>query len=932
MRNHTSVLVLAAILATGCSLDVSESPSPSDPEQLSVAVAEVSSRSVVLAEFDFSYDAVTGEERFDVRPPTQTEYVSADGTIRQALGFCNDFGTNIGSSGEFRIDTVASTVGTTAAECIPAAGLLDWGTLFYNEGGAFCATIRVENQSGGTIENVTAEIAEITAGYEGYRYRTTPAGTSPCCGTGADLSAFSGQNAPSDLAGGAFLHGSLADGTSADRAWTFRNAGGSFAFSGRLVGAVPEIDNGLDDDCDGRADNALNEYSDGDECAENADCVSGFCESIEVATGFGVCAVTCPVGTYGVDCTECPGGLTNICSGNGECADGAAGAGDCDCDPGWGSDACNSCATGFFGATCAPCVDCGANGACNDGVGGAGGCLCADGYHGATCQFSCSDGSQNGDEEGLDCGGSECDACATGGVTLDCGANGTSVDGTIVYAGGPALPCDPISDTLCITRGSSEPLFNSTSESRYSGSASPAGTTWARGTCDAPISSFSSFINTMGYCPPCRIPGDFCLRETASGAETDIGFTSWQSGGGGAFSYTRAGATCECDTGYHGARCQFSCTDGIQNGDEAAIDCGGSECGVCPPGSQCNFRGTLGTGTVSFTHANNTTDCDQITPDVCINRSTSQPLFNSDAESGWSNATPSGTLWARGTCAAPSTTFDSFVSAVGACPPCHIPGNFCLRTTSNGNEYDIDFRSWQVGGGGGFSYVRTGEACVCEAPYVGATCAFSCSDSLLNGDEQGVDCGGSCAATCADGTACEDASDCTSNYCHPTTALCVTPTCSDGLMNGLEENIDCGVTACGTVCTDVGFGCADHQLGSTIGTNILTGSTAGQANEIQATCAAGQNGGDFTVNWLAPETRTYEFTLDGSSYDSAINIRSGALGPICTNSAPEIACQDDFNDLQPNLLFATTAGTWYLIVIDGYSSSSGNFVFSIIPR
>lgn len=45
----------------------------------------------------------------------------------------------------------------------------------------------------------------------------------------------------------------------------------------------------------------------------------------------------------------------------------------------------------------------------------------------------------------------------------------------------------------------------------------------------------------------------------------------------------------------------------------------------------------------------------------------------------------------------------------------------------------------------------------------------TCTDGIQNGDETGVDCGGSCAAC---------------------------PTCTDGIMNGEEEGVDCGGPDC----------------------------------------------------------------------------------------------------------------------------------------
>ncbi|GEM_PF-1109190 len=54
---------------------------------------------------------------------------------------------------------------------------------------------------------------------------------------------------------------------------------------------------------------------------------------------------------------------------------------------------------------------------------------------------------------------------------------------------------------------------------------------------------------------------------------------------------------------------------------------------------------------------------------------------------------------------------------------------------------------------------------------LGADPGPTCSDGIQNGDETGVDCGGSCPNAC-------------------------TPTCSDGIMNGNETGVDCGGPDC----------------------------------------------------------------------------------------------------------------------------------------
>ncbi|MDO8617321.1 MAG: hypothetical protein Q7N87_00270 [Candidatus Uhrbacteria bacterium] len=75
--------------------------------------------------------------------------------------------------------------------------------------------------------------------------------------------------------------------------------------------------------------------------------------------------------------------------------------------------------------------------------------------------------------------------------------------------------------------------------------------------------------------------------------------------------------------------------------------------------------------------------------------------------------------------------------------------------------------------------------------------AATCSDGKMNGDESGVDCGGSCKV-CADPAVCQIPSQCSSGVCM--SGKCMPPTCDDGVQNQGEVGTDCGgpCKACGT--------------------------------------------------------------------------------------------------------------------------------------
>ncbi len=72
----------------------------------------------------------------------------------------------------------------------------------------------------------------------------------------------------------------------------------------------------------------------------------------------------------------------------------------------------------------------------------------------------------------------------------------------------------------------------------------------------------------------------------------------------------------------------------------------------------------------------------------------------------------------------------------------------------------------------------------------GACAVPSCSDSLRNGSEADVDCGGAACAKCKAGKRCGAAGDCSSGVC--TGGVCQAPSCADGVKNGPESDVDCG--------------------------------------------------------------------------------------------------------------------------------------------
>ena len=93
------------------------------------------------------------------------------------------------------------------------------------------------------------------------------------------------------------------------------------------------------------------------------------------------------------------------------------------------------------------------------------------------------------------------------------------------------------------------------------------------------------------------------------------------------------------------------------------------------------------------------------------------------------------------------------------------------------------------------------KACKVRGDCVGDVCSAakkcitpSCSDGIISGTKTDVDCGGPDCPRCAAGEMCKIAGDCTSGVCTDIGAAlrCQPPSCTDGILNGDETDVDCG--------------------------------------------------------------------------------------------------------------------------------------------
>ena len=134
--------------------------------------------------------------------------------------------------------------------------------------------------------------------------------------------------------------------------------------------------------------------------------------------------------------------------------------------------------------------------------------------------------------------------------------------------------------------------------------------------------------------------------------------------------------------------------------------------------------------------------------------------------------------------------------------------------TKNGNETGVDCGGSGTGTDTHAPGCATDGACTVPADCVNAVCtagkciAPTSSDTVQNGNETGVDCGSSAvgqdtsAPKCADTLTCGVPTDCASGVC--TTGVCQVPTSLDHVKNGNETDEDCGSSVTGDGVVDTG--------------------------------------------------------------------------------------------------------------------------------
>src|SRR5690606_29395605 len=180
-------------------------------------------------------------------------------------------------------------------------------------------------------------------------------------------------------------------------------------------------------------------------------------------------------------------------------------------------------------------------------------------------------------------------------------------------------------------------------------------------------------------------------------------------------------------------------------------------------------------------------------------------------------------------------------SGDGCIDACEVLGETrCAGTVIEGCAIGADgCQSWRAG----LDCAESGNVCDDAAePAVCSSGAGTCTDGAQNQDETDVDCGGTRCDACALGGGCARAADCDSRNCDTVSMTCVTPdtpTCTDGVRNQDETDVDCG----GATCDGCGVGARCAAPGDC--RSGLCGSD-GRCEAAPGTCADGVENQDET--------------------------------------------------------------------------------------
>ena len=416
--------------------------------------------------------------------------------------------------------------------------------------------------------------------------------------------------------------------------------------------------------------------------------------------------------------------------------------------------------------------------------------------------YNCSNTLLDGDETSADCGGPECGPCQ---------------DGSACTSGADCASASCIG-ALCVS------CFNGVrdgNESCTDGGGNCADLCAVPASCGSDADCATGYCNVTESVSVCRYetPSDTCNNGVQSGSETCLD-------GGGVQCRTidklcNETQGCEASIDCFSAACFngtcFSCNNTVADGDESDVDCGGSICAPCGDNATCADPSSCGSGMCTngrcTSYYNDVqdgvetdVDCGGPAPSKCpIGSSCSE---NSDCETQLCDAT------------------------VKVCRE-ETREEICSDGGRGAAESDIDCGGLCTSIG---LKCGDGRECTTDNDCQSTLCALgtcvSCTDQIQTGEETDQDCGGPGCQPCADGRRCVVGTDCASTDCYSGAADRTCVSCSNGVVDGSETDVDCG-GLCQQRC-DLAQHCV---TGSDCGTRYCDSVTT-KTNEATFTCRA----------------------------------------------------------------------------------------------
>ncbi len=307
------------------------------------------------------------------------------------------------------------------------------------------------------------------------------------------------------------------------------------------------------------------------------------------------------------------------------------------------------------------------------------------------------------------------------------------------------------------------------------------------------------------------------------------------------------------------------CFDGVENGSESDVDCGGPDCPGCENGDACvDFGDCVSQFCDNFLCAPCGDDGDCQSTDFCDSADNCVAKGDPGDSCGAPNECLSDEC-ADGVCC--DTACD------GTCEACDLVGT---EGTCTPHPAGTDPET------------ECGASDSCNGLAAPDT-ECSCDDGIVNFNESDIDCGGGTCPTCADGDDCNNGADCTSLVCDVT---CQTPICGDNVQHvALGEVCDDGNNVDGDGCSANCLSdetCGNDIIDTAVGEVCDDGNTT-DGDGCSANCLSDETCGNNVIDTTVGEVCDDGNTTDGdgcsgnclSDETCGNNIIDVAAGEVC---------------------------------------------------